>query len=110
MMKLIGISIIGMLAFVVLNAEQTDQKDAQMYLKKSIKLIQKEQFDKALSIIRKAKELDEKNPEVYRLEAQLLEILGQRDKALNAWELCLQFAESEKLIEEAKIHINHLKD
>ncbi len=93
-----------------LSAHQQKINQVNTLLNKTIHSIQMEEYDQALLIIQEAKSINPDLVEIYRLEAQLQEILGNKDEAIVAWEYCLNHAESDSLKEEAEVHINHLKD
>ncbi|MFQ6676986.1 MAG: hypothetical protein ACE5D0_01585 [Fidelibacterota bacterium] len=84
--------------------------DVNEFLNKSILAIQNEDYDQALIYIERAKNIDDNSVEIYRLEAQLQEILGNNLEAMIAWENCLNLAQSDSLRKEAEVHINHLKE
>ena len=65
-------------------------------------------YREALFHVAKAKEMDQKNPEVYRLKAMLHEALNEPDNAVHAWKQCLTYSNDKLLTQEAKIHIDSL--
>ena len=65
-------------------------------------------YREALFHVSKAKKIDQKNPEVYRLEAMLHEALNESDNAVRAWKQCMTYSNNKLLTEEAKIHIDSL--
>ncbi len=108
MMRQIFLSFL--LSFSGLNAIQEKTGDVNEFLNKCILAIQKQDYDQALIYIHRAKKIDSHDVEVYRLEAQLQEILGNKDDAITAWENCLNLSESDTLTKEAEIHLDHLRD
>ena len=62
----------------------------------------------ALSHVVEAQNMDQANPEVFRLKALLHEALDEPDEALSAWKNCLKHSRDELLIEEATVHIQSL--
>lgn len=116
-----------LLSFSILNAtigEEDKPDKINDLIKESIIAIQNQDYEQALTFIRKAKSFelintekyglpkkpDSKKAEIYQMEGQLLEMLGRRDEAITAWQNCLYNAESELLIKEAEVHLKHLRD
>lgn len=96
--------------FLFLSGTENTEKEKQILVQNTIQAIHDHQYTDALKLIRQAKSFAPEDPEIYRLEGQLLEILDNRSAALIAWKMCLKFAQSNQLIHEAKIHINHLNE
>jgi Flp pilus assembly protein TadD len=65
-------------------------------------------YRNALSHVVEAQNMDQTNPEVFRLKALLHEALDEPDEALSAWKNCLKHSRDELLIEEATVHIQSL--
>ncbi|MCH7612610.1 MAG: hypothetical protein IIB95_11050 [Candidatus Marinimicrobia bacterium] len=102
-----------LLFFSILNAAMADEDKTESInnlLKKSIVAIQDQHYKEALTFIHQAKNIDSKMADIYRLEGQLLEMLGNIDEAIIAWQNCIKYADSETIIEEAEVHLNHLMD
>ena len=102
-----------LLSFSILNATDAEQDKPEKIndlIKKSIVAIQDQHYEHALTFIQQAKDLDPKMADIYRLEGQLLEMLGNIDEAIIAWQNCIKYADSETIIEEAEVHLNHLMD
>ena len=62
----------------------------------------------ALSHVVEAQNMDQTNPEVFRLKALLHEALDEENEALTAWKDCLTYSKNKLLKEEATIHIQSL--
>ena len=102
-----------LLSFSILDATIAERGQTEKIndsIKKSVIAIQDQDYKQALIFIQEAKDLDTKNAEIYQMEGQILEMLDKKKDAINAWENCLKYADSERLKKEAVVHIKHLKD
>jgi len=77
-------------------------------LMKAASAIKASLYRNALSHVVEAQNMDQTNPEVFRLKALLHEALDEPDEALSAWKNCLKHSRDELLIEEATVHIQSL--
>ncbi len=78
------------------------------YLSQSLIHITQEEYDEALTLLELALDLQEANPELYRLAGQVLEMLDRTEEAIAAWQKCLDYASEQALRDEAQHHINNL--
>jgi negative regulator of sigma E activity len=125
-MKKFPIRFLGLLAALFLNiaiAGETNNDDVNILINKSIMAIQNKDYEKALSFINQAKNVNYDNnnnrltnsddstlAEIYQMEGQLLEILGKKGEAISAWYNCLNYAKTDALKKEAEVHLKHLID
>ena len=66
-------------------------------------------FREALVHVDVAQAQDRTNAEVYRLKALLHETIDEPNKAVQAWQSCLENTQDNALINEAKVHIQSLQ-
>ncbi len=102
-----------LLSFSILDATIAERGQTEKIndsIKKSVIAIQDQDYEQALIFIQEAKDLDTKNAEIYQMEGQILEMLGKNEDAINAWENCLKYADSDSLKNEAEVHIKHLRN
>ncbi len=117
------IVILTALFLTIIIADETNKEDINSLINKSIMAIQEKDYEKALSFInqaknvnytnsslRKTKTVDSKLAEIYQMEGQLLELLGKKDEAISAWYNCLNYAKTDALKREAEVHLKHLRD
>ncbi|NQU28103.1 MAG: hypothetical protein HQ528_07440 [Candidatus Marinimicrobia bacterium] len=78
------------------------------YIAQCLVHIEQNEFAEALVSLDAALLLQEINPELYRLQGQVLEILERPDEAVTAWENCLKFTDDPVLREESIRHIENL--
>lgn len=125
-MKKFPLISLGLLIVLCLNtamAGETNVDDVNALINKSIMAIQEKDYEKALSFINQAKNVNYTNSnsqktktvdstlaEIYQMEGQLLEILGKKDEAISAWYNCLNYAKTDALKREAEVHLKHLRD
>ncbi len=91
------------------NQITSPQADIWELLGNVVTCISEEKYEDALKDIQKAIQLQPENAELYRLEGQILEMLGQIDRAITAWENCILYSETDSIKTEAQFHINSLK-
>ncbi len=102
-----------LLSFSILGATTAGQEQTENIndlIKKSVIAIQDQDYEQALIFIQEAKDIDTKNAEIYQMEGQILEMLGKKEDAINAWDNCLKYADSDSLKNEAEVHIKHLRN
>ena len=85
-----------------------DSDQARNYLSESLIHITCEEYNEALTLLELALELQETNPELYRLTGQVLEMLDRTEEAISAWQKCHDYATEQTLRDEAQLHINNL--
>ena len=85
-----------------------DGDQARNYLSQSLIHITCEEYNEALALLELALELQETNPELYRLTGQVLEMLDRTEEAIAAWQKCHDHATEQALRDEAQLHINNL--
>ncbi|MFH1852296.1 MAG: tetratricopeptide repeat protein [Candidatus Neomarinimicrobiota bacterium] len=78
------------------------------YIAQCLAQIEQNNYTKALDCLEAALALQDSNPELYRLQGQVLEILERPQEAITAWENCRKFATDPALREEANHHIENL--
>tara|TARA_B100000427_G_C15493604_1_gene588779 strand:- start:403 stop:708 length:306 start_codon:yes stop_codon:yes gene_type:complete len=79
-------------------------------LTKAILAIKNGDYKEALIHVNKAQNTNQKNPDLYRLEALIYEMLDKPIKAKIAWKKCLRYSKDKSMNREAKIHIQSLSD
>ncbi|MBH09122.1 MAG: hypothetical protein CMG74_02010 [Candidatus Marinimicrobia bacterium] len=65
-------------------------------------------YKDALTHLGEAQNMDQNNPEIYRLKALLHETLDQKEDAIDAWENCFLYSNDRLIKKEAKVHIQNL--
>ena len=90
--------------FIPLSAESGKQ------LEKVVFALEAGLFQEALNLLDKAQLKEPNNAEIYKLKALLLEATNENRKAIEAWNDCLKHTKNNDLINEAKIHLENLKD
>ena len=65
-------------------------------------------FEESLKQLNYALDDDPKNAQVHKLRALLFEALEKKEKAIKAWNDCIRYSKDQSMIQEAKIHLNHL--
>ena len=79
-------------------------------LEKVVSAIEAGLFQEALNLLDKAQLKEPNNAELYKLKALLLEATNNNSKAIIAWNNCIKNTKNNDLINEAKIHLENLKD
>ena len=79
-------------------------------LEKASLAIKNGNYEEALIHVNKAQNENLKNPDLYRMEALIFEMLDEPKKAKKAWKKCLKYSNNENMINEAKIHIQTLSE
>ena len=67
-------------------------------------------FKEALNQLTIAQSKEPNNAEIYKLKALLLEATNDNRKAIEAWNNCIKNTNNSDLINEAKVHLKHLRD
>ena len=80
------------------------------YLSKATLAIKDGNYKEALSYVNKAQNKNQKNPDLFRLEALIYEMLDEPKKAKKTWKKCLKYSNDKSILREAKIHIKSLSD
>ena len=78
-------------------------------LEKVVSAMEAGLFQEALNQLDKAQSKEPNNAEIYKLKA-LLEATNENRKAIEAWNDCIKNTKNNDLINEAKIHLENLKD
>ena len=78
------------------------------HLKRAISAMEIGLFEESLKQLNYALNDDPKNAQVHKLRALLYEALEKKEKAIEAWNDCIRYAKDQSIIQEAKIHLNHL--
>ena len=78
------------------------------YLKRAISAMETGLFEESLKQLNYALNDDPKNAQVHKLRALLFEALEKKEKAIKAWNDCMRYSKDQSMIQEAKIHLNHL--
>ena len=78
------------------------------HLKRAISAMETGLFEESLKQLNYALNDNPKNAQVHKLRALLYEALEKKDKAIEAWNDCIRYAKDQSMIQEAKIHLNHL--
>ena len=81
---------------------------SENHLKRAISAMEIGLFEESLNQIDYALKDDPKNAQVHKLRALLYEALEKKEKAIKAWNDCIRYSKDESMIQEAKIHLNHL--
>jgi len=81
---------------------------SENHLKRAISAMETGLFEESLRQIDYALKDDPKNAQVHKLRALLYEALEKKEKAIKAWNDCIRYSKDESMIQEAKIHLNHL--
>lgn len=79
------------------------------YIQSGIEALKQKNYSQALEWIDRALPQQSTNAELYRLKAQILEMMEEYKEALKAWETCSRLARDIKLKQEAALHIKRLK-
>ena len=79
------------------------------YLKEAISAMEAGLFKEALKQLDIARVKEPDNAEVYKLKALLYEAINENNNAISAWNNCIKKTRNKNLIEEAKIHLDHLQ-
>ena len=95
--------IIASISFSVFVYGQPDN-----HLKRAISAMETGLFEESLKQLNYALNDDPKNAQVHKLKALLYEALEKKEKAIEAWNDCIRYAIDQSMIQEAKIHLNHL--
>ena len=77
-------------------------------LKRAISAMETGLFEESLKHLNYALNDDPKNAQVHKLRALLFEALEKKEKAIKAWNDCIRYSKDKSMIQEAKIHLNHL--
>ena len=67
-------------------------------------------FDESLKQLNKALKTDPKNAQLYKLKALLYEALKDNENAIISWNKCIKYSKNKDMINEAKIHLDHLNE
>ena len=78
------------------------------HLKRAISAMETGLFEESLKQIDHALNDDPRNAQVHKLRALLYEALEKKRKAIEAWNDCIRYSKDQSMIQEAKIHLNHL--
>ena len=78
------------------------------HLERAISAMETGLFEESLKQLKYALNDDPKNAQVHKLRALLYEALEKKEKAIEAWNDCIRYAKDQNMIQEAKIHLNHL--
>jgi tetratricopeptide (TPR) repeat protein len=78
------------------------------HLKRAISAMEIGLFEESLKQLNYALNDDPKNAQVHKLRALLFEALEEKEKAIKAWNDCIRYSKDQSMIQEAKIHLNHL--
>jgi tetratricopeptide (TPR) repeat protein len=97
------IIIIVSISFSVFIYGQSDN-----HLKRAISAMETGLFEESLKQLNYALNDDPKNAQVHKLRALLFEALEKKEKAIKAWNDCIRYSKDQSMIQEAKIHLNHL--
>ena len=79
-------------------------------LTKATYAIKNGNYEEALLRINKAQNENPKNPDLYRLEGLIYEMLDEPKEAKKAWKKCLKYSNDKNMINEAKIHVQTLSE
>ena len=81
---------------------------SENHLKRAISAMETGLFEESLKQLNHALNDDPKNAQVHKLRALLYEALEKKEKAIKAWNDCIRYSKDQSMIQEAKIHLNHL--
>ena len=104
--KIIRSSLIIIIASISLSVFTYGQSDN--HLKRAISAMEIGLFEESLKQLNYALNDDPKNAQVHKLKALLYEALEKKEKAIEAWNNCIRYAKDQSMIQEAKVHLNHL--
>ena len=79
-------------------------------LTKATHAIKNGNYEEALIHVNAAQNQNLKNPDLFRLEGLIYEMLNEPKKAKKAWRKCLKYSNDKNMINEAKIHIQTLSE
>lgn len=79
------------------------------YIQSGIKAMNNNNYPQALKWIDRALIRQSSNAELYRLKAQILEMMGEYKEAIKAWNACSKVTKDKNLKQEAALHIKRLK-
>ena len=80
------------------------------FLEKASIAIKNGNYEEALIHVNKAQKEYLINPDIYRMEALIFEMLDEPKKAKKAWKKCLKYSNDKNMTNEAKIHIQTLSE
>ena len=104
--RIIRSSLIIIIASISLSVFTYGQSDN--HLKRAISAMEIGLFEESLKQLNYALNDDPKNAQVHKLKALLYEALEKKEKAIEAWNDCISYAKDQSMIQEAKVHLNHL--
>ena len=81
---------------------------SENHLKSAISAMEIGLFEESLKQLNYALNDDPENAQVHKLRALLFEALEKKEKAIKAWNDCIRYSKDQSMIQEAKIHLNHL--
>ena len=81
---------------------------SENHLKRAISAMETGLFEESLKQLNYALNDDPKNTQVHKLRALLFEAIEEKEKAIKAWNDCIRYSKDQSMIQEAKIHLNHL--
>ena len=81
---------------------------SENHLKRAISAMETGLFEESLKQLNYALNNDPKNAQVHKLKALLFEALEKKEKAIEAWNDCIKYSKDQSMIQEAKIHLDHL--
>ena len=104
--KTIKSSLIIIIASISLSVFTYGQSED--YLKRAISAMETGLFEESLKQLNYALNDNPENAQVHKLRALLFEALKKKEKAIEAWNDCIRYSKDQNMIQEAKIHLNHL--
>ena len=104
--KVIRSSLIIVVASISLSVSTYGQSDN--HLKRAISAMETGLFEESLKQLNYALNDDPTNAQVHKLKALLFEALEKKEKAVKAWNDCIKYSKDQSMIQEAKIHLDHL--
>ena len=81
---------------------------SENHLKRAISAMETGLFEESLKQLNYALNDDPKNTQVHKLRALLFEALEEKENFLYQAEDCIRYSKDQSMIQEAKIHLNHL--
>ena len=81
---------------------------SENHVKRAISAMETGLFEESLKQLNYALNDDPTNAQVHKLKALLFEALEKKEKAVKAWNDCIKYSKDQSMIQEAKIHLDHL--
>jgi len=109
MKKIIATNFISVLFITFSILSEPTYSQSGQYLKEAIIAMEAGLFKEALKQLDIARAKEPDNAEVYKLKALLYEAINENNNAISAWNNCIKNTTDKNLIDEAKVHLDHLQ-